>query len=102
MPSCFLFNEDGHFVPAWVHIHDLPMDCSTIHVVSIVRSKIGRRPYTDKLTQTRERLTFAHLLIEIDVEGDKVTIVSITLPIGVQLGLQIKYEIVALYCKKCR
>lgn len=27
MPKCFLFAEDGRYVPAWVQLHGLPPDC---------------------------------------------------------------------------
>lgn len=90
MPSSFLFDEDGRFIPAWIQIHGLPPDCWTPRVLSLIGSEVGRPLYTDKLTRTRERLTYARLLVEVDMEGSKVDTVPITLPTGTQLDLERK------------
>lgn len=72
MSRCFLFVEDGRHMPAWIQVHGLPTDCWTHRVLSLIGSEIGRPLYTDKLTRTSERLTFA-LLVEVDVRGSWVT-----------------------------
>ncbi|KAG6484327.1 hypothetical protein ZIOFF_061132 [Zingiber officinale] len=102
MPRCFLFEEDGRYIPAWIQIHKLPPDCWTSKVLGLIGSEIGKPLYTDKLTQTRERLTYARLLVEVSVIGEKVKMVPITLPTGVQLDLEIIYESMPDFCEECR
>lgn len=80
MPRCFLFAEDGRHVPPWVQIHGLQPDCWSQRVLSLIGSKIGRPLYTDKLTRTRERISFARLLVEVDVTRQRVHEVSVALP----------------------
>lgn len=41
MPTCFLFDEDGRFAPAWVQIYGLPPNCWTERVLSLIGSEIG-------------------------------------------------------------
>lgn len=65
--KCFLFDEDDCHAPAWVQIHGLLSDCWTQKVLNLIGSEIGRTLYTDKLTRTREQLTYARLLMEVDV-----------------------------------
>lgn len=82
MLSCFLFDEDGRFAPAWVQIHGLPVNYWTEWVLSLIRSEIGRPMYTDKLTCTRERVAYVRLLVEVDMDIEQADMVPITLPTG--------------------
>ncbi|KAG6492641.1 hypothetical protein ZIOFF_047606 [Zingiber officinale] len=72
MPRCFLFDEDGRYVSAWVQIHGLPPDYWSPKVLGLIGSEIGRPMYTDKLTRTRERLTYARLLVEVSVHDERI------------------------------
>lgn len=71
------------------------MDALFLHVVS----EIGCPLYSGRLTHTRKLLTYAPLLVKIDVEGEKASMESITLPTGAQLDLQIKTEVMMRYCE---
>ncbi|XP_042396370.1 uncharacterized protein LOC121986466 [Zingiber officinale] len=102
MLRCFLFDEDGRYVPAWVQIHGLPPDCWSPKVLGLIGSEIGRPMYTDKLTRTRERLTYARLLVEVSVHDERIREVPITLPTGAQLDLRIIYEVMPDFCDDCR
>ncbi|KAG6534241.1 hypothetical protein ZIOFF_008127 [Zingiber officinale] len=94
MPSCFLFNVDGHFIPMWIQIHDLSLDCWSSKVLSLIGMEIGNPLYTDQMTRTRDRLEYARLMMGIAVIGERVESVPITLPTGVQLDLKVVYEMV--------
>lgn len=89
MPRCFLFGEDGRHVPAWVQVHGLPPDCWSQRVLSMVGSEIGRPLYTDKLTRTRERISFACLLVEVDIAESRVYEVPVDLPTGASITLTV-------------
>ncbi|XP_074570567.1 uncharacterized protein LOC141827233 [Curcuma longa] len=101
MPKCFMFEEDGRFVPAWIQIHGLPPDCWSQFVLSKVGSEVGKPLYTDSLTRTRERLGYARLMVEIPTFEDRIHEVPITLPTGVQVDLKIIYETTPAFCQKC-
>ncbi|XP_042397588.1 uncharacterized protein LOC121987954 [Zingiber officinale] len=102
MSRCFLFNEDCHFVPAWIQIHGLPPDCWTQKVLNMIGSKVGKPLYTDNLTRTRDRLEYARLLVEILAIGERVYEVPITLPTEVQVDLRIIYESLSDFYKMCK
>ncbi|KAG6507822.1 hypothetical protein ZIOFF_033175 [Zingiber officinale] len=67
-------------------------------VLGLIGSEIGKLLYIDKLTRTRERLAYAHLLIEVSVIGEKIK----TVPTKVQLDLEIVYESMPDFCEECR
>ncbi|XP_042419715.1 uncharacterized protein LOC122008162 [Zingiber officinale] len=101
MPKCFPFDEDGRFVPVWIQIHGLPLDCWSQFVLSKIGSKVGKPLYTDNLTRTRERLEYVRLMVEIPTIGERVHEVPITLPTGVQVDLKTIYEMVPDFCQTC-
>lgn len=102
MPRCFPFNEDGCFVPALIQIHDLPPDCWSQKVLSMIGSEVGKPLYTDNLTRTRERLEYARPMVEVLVVRERVSEVPITLPTGVHIDLRIIYEMVPDLCEVCK
>lgn len=67
-------------------------DYWTKWVLSLIGSKIGRPMYMDKLTRTRERVTYASLLVEVDMNGEHADGVLITLPTGAHVDLAVKFE----------
>ncbi|KAG6499159.1 hypothetical protein ZIOFF_038915 [Zingiber officinale] len=101
MPKCFMFDEDGRFMPVWIQIHGLPPNCWRQLVLSKIGSEVGKPLYTDNLTRTRERLEYARLMVEIPAIGEHVREVPITLPTGVQVDLKIIYEMVPDFCQTC-
>lgn len=94
MPRYFLFDKDGCYV--------LLADCWTEQVLSLVGSEIGRLMHTNKLTCTREWVTYARLLIEVDMDGKKVDTVPITLPMGAHVDLEVRFEAMPEFCKSCQ
>lgn len=77
------------------------MDYWTEQVLNLVGLEIGRPMYTDKLTQTRERVTYARLLIKVNMIGKQVDMVPITLPTGAHVDLEVKFEAMLEFCASC-
>ncbi|KAG6502969.1 hypothetical protein ZIOFF_035258 [Zingiber officinale] len=102
MPKYFLFHEDSRLVPTWIQIHGLPPDCWSQKVLSMIGSEIGKPLYTDNLTQSRERLEYARLLVEVPIMGDRIYEVPITLPTGAQVDGRIVYKMLPEYCEVCK
>lgn len=51
--------------------------------------------YTDKLTKTLDRISFARILVEIDIAKELVRSIEIELPSGKVINQPIHYEFVA-------
>ena len=103
MPRCFRFGgEDFATVPVWVKLPDLPLDCWNDRALSKIVSRVGKPITTDKLTRTKERLSYARVLVEVDASKDLVTSVEMRLPTGVVYSQLVVFEVIPKYCKKCR
>ncbi|KAL3846281.1 hypothetical protein ACJIZ3_003684 [Penstemon smallii] len=92
MPKCFEFGDEGvSDVPVWVNLPDLPLDCSNAKALSKIVSKIGKPIAMDKLTHTKERLSYARVMS-----------VSIQLPTGIIRKQPVVYEYQPRFCKECK
>jgi len=102
MPRCFRFGgEDSATVPVWIQLPDLPLDCWNARALSKIVSKVGKPITTDKMTRTKERISFARVLVEVDVSKELVTGVEVRLPTGVVYDQLVVFEFTPKYCKKC-
>ena len=103
MPKCFRFGgEDFANVPVWVKLPDLPLECWNERALSKIVSRVGKPITTDKLTRTKERLSYARVMVEVDASKKLVTAVEIRLPTGVVYSQLVIFEVIPKYCKKCR
>lgn len=102
MPRCFLFRvEDMLSLPTWVQIHGLPLDCWTTTALSKVASVVGKPLHTDQITQTRGKLGFARVLVEVDATIPKIYEYPINLPTGDRTTLRYVYETDPKFCTNC-
>lgn len=103
MPELFDFNDlEFTKVPVWVQIPNLPLQLWNNKALSKIASKIGSPIQSDKLTQSKGRLSFARLLIEIDVSKELLNEVQIKVPDGSTLSHQVMYEFVPKFCRACK
>ena len=103
LPSCFRFEgEDVSSVPIWIQLPGLPLDCWNARALSKIVSKVGKPITTDKMTLTKERLSFARVLVEVDVTSDIVSEVEIGLPTGVVYHQPVIHEFTPKFCTKCK
>ena len=102
MPRCFRFGgEEMASVPVWVQLSDLPIDCWNGRALSKIASRIGKPITTDKMTCTKERLSYARVMVEVDVSKVLVTSMEIKLPTGDIYEQRVVFENVPKFCKKC-
>ena len=103
MPKCFRFGgEEIAIVPLWVQLPGLPLDCWNVRALSKIVSRIGKPITTDRLTHTKERLSFARVLVEVDASKELVTSVEMKLPTGDVYKQSVVFEYTPKYCKKCK
>ena len=103
MPSCFRFEgEDVTSVPIWFQLPGLPLVCWNARALSLIGSRVGKPISTDKMTLTKERISFARVLVEVDVSSDIVSEVEIQLPTGVVYHQPVISEFTPKFCKRCK
>jgi len=103
MPRCFRFGgEEFATVPVWVQLPDLPLDCWNARALSKIASRIGKPITTDRMTLTKERLSFARVMVEVDASKELVSSLEIKLPTGDIYDQLVVFEDTPKYCKKCK
>lgn len=65
----FNFNEDIlSTIPLWIKLPNLPLNCWNAVTLSKIGSSLGGQPlYVDECTTHTSRISFARILVEVDV-----------------------------------
>jgi hypothetical protein len=96
-------NSEMSQVPVWLKFPNLPLKCWTPRCLSKLASVLGKPLQCDKLTATKERVSFASVLVEIDLLADRRSSINITLPNGNTHIQRVIYETLPKFCNtvKC-
>ncbi|KAH0749146.1 hypothetical protein KY290_028378 [Solanum tuberosum] len=88
-------------IPIWIKLPNLPLNCWNSVVLSKIGSSLGQPLYAEECTTQASRISFARILIEMDVTRSLPKMIKIRDPKGTVLEQQIWYEWKPLYYKKC-
>lgn len=109
MPNEFDYgDEEFTMVSIWVQLPDLPIAYRTPSALSKIGSKIGTPITSDLLTECKEHIAYARILVEVDVleihEKKKILLefVPLRTKAGKILKQRIKYEYIPYYCTNCK
>jgi len=103
MPEYFEFSSsDMHTIPVWVKFPNLPLKCWSIKCLSKIASVLGKPVQSDMLTSTMSRLSYARVLVEVNLLSDLPYSVEVSLPNGSLLHQQVVYETLPRFCKHCK
>lgn len=82
MPRCFEFDDDNGIIilSVWINFPGLPLDCWNPNAVNKIASKVEISISTDKLNSTKGRLSFARVLVNVDISNELVHLVKCKLP----------------------
>jgi len=103
MPAFFDFSYSTmHTVPVWIKFPNLPLQCWSLKCLSKIASVLGKPVQSDMLTHTMSRLSYARVLVEVNLLSDLPYSIDINLPNGSLLKQQVIYETLPRFCKQCR
>jgi len=101
MPNFFDFQSiDMTKVPTWVRFPNLPLRCWTPICLSKIASMIGKPIHYDGPTANMTWLSYARVLIEVDLLLDLPTSVNVVLSNGTSLPQQVIFESLPCFYKK--
>ena len=86
-------------VPVWIKFSNMPLKCWTPRCLSKLASVLGKPIQCDKLTSTKERLSYARVLLEVDLLADLRSSINVTLPNGNPFIQRVIYETLPKFCK---
>lgn len=87
-------------VPVWTLFTDLDPCFWSPSALSKISSSIGKPLFADPYTTDKTRISFARVLIDIDISQDLPSSVTVNTPFGVK-EISVEYEWVPYFCKHC-
>lgn len=103
MPEYFdSSHEEMTKAPVWVKFPNLPLKCWSPRCLSKIASLIGKPIQTDRITASMSRISYARVLVELDLLDELTHAVDILLPNGTTLKQSIVYETLPRFCKLCK
>ncbi|XP_048498189.1 uncharacterized protein LOC104900325 [Beta vulgaris subsp. vulgaris] len=89
----FNFNEEVlKVIPLWIKLPNLPLNCWSADSLSRIGSLLGVPLYANECTSKQLRISFARILVEIDVTKDIQYQVHFEDANGVVIKQQVKYD----------
>ncbi|XP_074265292.1 uncharacterized protein LOC141587719 [Silene latifolia] len=99
-PSFSFEMEKVSVVPIWVLFPGLDPYLWSSAVLSKMSSKIGRPMFADIPTTNKDKLSFARVMIEVDISSDPPLEISLNTPFG-PYTQRVEYEWIPHYCASC-
>lgn len=100
-PSFNFHNEVLRIIPLWVKLPNLPLHYWSGDSFSRIGSLLGKPVYADECTSKALRVSFARILIEMDVTQKLPSEIQIEEPNGATFTQKVSYDWLLPYYKKC-
>lgn len=88
-------------VPLWIQLPNLPLNCWSEDSLSRIGSVIGNPICADECTTLQQRISYARLLVEVDVTQPLQYSVKIEGEKGLMVDQKVYYEWVPPFCQIC-
>jgi len=93
--------EEMTRAPVWVRFPNLPLCCWSPPCLSKIASVLGKPIQSDHMTSSLSRLSYARVLVELDLREDLHHSVAMSLPSGPILNQKVVYEALPKFCNLC-
>ncbi|XP_010693202.1 uncharacterized protein LOC104906181 [Beta vulgaris subsp. vulgaris] len=99
----FSFKEEVlKIIPIWVKLPNLPLNCWSPDSLSRIGSLLGIPLYADESTSKQMRISFARILVEIDVTKEKTQSIMVEDANGKIIKQDVRYDWWPPFCQKCQ
>ena len=89
-------------VPVWVKFPNLPLKCWSPRCLAKIASKLSTPIQSDQLTCSMLRISYARVLVELNLLAELKSSIVINLPNGATLTQPVIYETLPKFCKLCK
>ncbi|XP_058775952.1 uncharacterized protein LOC131650248 [Vicia villosa] len=100
-PRFTLQDDILRILPIWVMFPQLPLVYWGDRSIGKIASAIGKSLLTDECTAKKLRVSYARVLIEVDVTKELKQHITIRDPTGEKVSQQVEYEWEPPYCNQC-
>ncbi|XP_019224956.1 PREDICTED: uncharacterized protein LOC109206577 [Nicotiana attenuata] len=88
-------------IPLWVRFPNLPINCWSMKALNKIGSTLGSPVYADECTTGSIRISYARMLIEMDITKPLPRSVKLQDPKGRIIQQEVTYDWEPKYCTKC-
>lgn len=88
-------------LPIWVNFPNLPLNCWSQRALSRMSSALGNPLFADDCTTKVERISYARVLIEMNVTQSLSKVISVQDPSGRVFEQKLEYDWVLVYFSTC-
>ncbi|XP_060203006.1 uncharacterized protein LOC132631446 [Lycium barbarum] len=88
-------------IPLWVKFPNLPLNYWSMDSLSRISSGLGNPLYVDECTTQMERISYARVLIELDIIRPRPNSVKVADPHGKEFDQAVAYDWKSIYCGTC-
>ncbi|XP_075103846.1 uncharacterized protein LOC142178405 [Nicotiana tabacum] len=89
-------------IPLWIKLPKLPLNCWGNNSLSRIASSIRTPMYADECTAKQIRVSYARMLIEVDVTKPRLDEINVEDPNGRVFRQPIIYDWKPIFCEKCQ
>lgn len=89
-------------IPLWLKLPNLPLSCWGSNSLSRIGSVIGKPIMADECTTVQSRISYARLLVKVDVTKPKLDAVKVVEPNGRTFMQTIVFDWYPVFCKTCQ
>jgi hypothetical protein len=89
-------------IPIWIKLHNLPIEFWNATCLSYVASGVGKPLCADSVTEEQQRLGFARVLVEVDMNSNFPKELEVVGVDGSRVVVGIEYPWLPVKCKKCK
>lgn len=100
-PEFDLSKEIMQTIPLWVKFPNLPLNCCGLQLLSRISSGLGIPLYADECITQIDRISYARVLIEMDISQNLPSAIKVEDPNGREFTQKVIYEWVPAYCPSC-
>lgn len=89
-------------IPVWIHWVDLDLEFWSKRVLDKLASKVGYPIRTDQLTTDKERISYARILVDVDISQEIIEEFGLIGPSGDRIKQRVEYEWLPIMCQTCK
>ncbi|XP_070003333.1 uncharacterized protein [Nicotiana sylvestris] len=98
----FDFNDEVlKTIPLWIQFPNLPLNCWEGDSLSRIGSTLGVPVYADTCTTKVERISYARILVELDITKSLPKQIMVDDPNGREFEQEVWYDWMPMYSNKC-
>ena len=89
-------------LPLWIQLSNVPLDFFTQREISYIASAIGNPLYMDRITANQQRLSYAKVCVEIEVNKEIPRSIEVELRNGRTVSVMVEVPWMPAKCSQCR